>query len=85
MSFRDVGAILRKASLQRNEISQAIDKKEDHSPLSVSAQAYRSFAEGKTPIDVAISLDLTQQEQQNIIGSIGSLTNFSASIKSTKI
>ena len=32
------------------------------SPLSVSAQAYRSFAERKTPIDVAISLDLTQQE-----------------------
>jgi hypothetical protein len=57
MSFRDIGAILKKASGEKEE-SQ--DKKQ--SLLSPSSQAYQLFSEGKTPIDVAISLDLTESD-----------------------
>jgi chromosome segregation ATPase len=35
---------------------------EKHPPLSVSAQSYKLFSEGKTPIEVAVSLNLTQPE-----------------------
>ena len=62
MSFRDIGAILKKASAEENENGQTTDKMEQHPALSVSAQSYKLFSEGKTPIDVAVSLNLTQPE-----------------------
>lgn len=58
MSFRDIGATLRKASGEKEEKQD----KEQSSLLSPSSQAYRLFSEGKAPIDVAISLDLTESE-----------------------
>jgi hypothetical protein len=57
MSFRDIGLILKKASGEKEEKQ---DKKQ--SLLSPSSQAYKLFSEGKTPIEVAISLDLTESE-----------------------
>jgi predicted transcriptional regulator len=62
MSFRDIGAILKKASAEENENGQTTNKMEQHSPLSVSAQSYKLFSEGKTPVEVAVSLNLPQPE-----------------------
>ena len=57
MSFRDIGAILKKASGEMEE------KQEKEKPsLSPSAQAYRLYSEGKTPLEVAIALDLNESE-----------------------
>jgi hypothetical protein len=52
ISFRDIGAILKKA---------AKEKEKQHS-ISVSSQAYAMFSEGKTPIQVAIKLNLREAE-----------------------
>jgi hypothetical protein len=62
MSFRDIGAIVKKGSAAENEDSHPTDKMEKHPPLSVSAQSYKLFSEGKTPVGVAVSLNLTQPE-----------------------
>ena len=52
ISFRDIGAILQNA---------AKEKEREHS-ISVSSQAYAMFSEGKTPIQVAIKLNLREAE-----------------------
>jgi hypothetical protein len=53
ISFRDIGAILRKESEKEQNEKQS---------LSPSSQAYKLFSEGKTPIKVAIALNLTESE-----------------------
>jgi uncharacterized protein (UPF0147 family) len=53
MSFRDIGAILKKESGEEQNEKQT---------LSPSSHAYRLFLEGKTPIEVAIALDLGESE-----------------------
>jgi DNA-binding transcriptional regulator LsrR (DeoR family) len=52
ISFRDIGAILQNA---------AKEKEREHS-ISVSSQAYAMFSECKTPIQVAIKLNLREAE-----------------------
>jgi transposase len=59
MSFRDIGAILKKASGEREENQ---DKEQSSLLSSPSTQAYRLFSKGKTPIDVAITLNLSEME-----------------------
>jgi hypothetical protein len=56
MSFRDIGTILKKAS---GEMEEKQDIKESLSP---SNKAYRLFSKGKTPIQVAITLNLSEAE-----------------------
>src|SRR5215207_6048653 len=56
ISFRDIGAILKKAS---GEMEEKQDTKES---LSQSNKAYRLFSKGKTPIQVAITLNLSEDE-----------------------
>jgi len=56
MSFRDIGAILKKAS---GEMEEKQDIKES---LSLSNKSYRLFSKGKTPIQVAITLNLSEDE-----------------------
>ena len=56
ISFRDIGAILKRAS---GEVEDKQDIKESISP---STKAYRLFSEGKTPIEVAIALNLSEVE-----------------------
>jgi DNA repair exonuclease SbcCD ATPase subunit len=56
MSFRDIGAILKKAS---REMEEKQDIKES---LSLSSKAYRLFSKGKTPIQVTITLNLIEEE-----------------------
>jgi hypothetical protein len=53
MSFRDIGAILKKESGEEQNEKQT---------LSPSSQAYRLFLEGKSQIEVAIALNLTEFE-----------------------
>ena len=59
MSFRDIGTILRKASGEREENQ---DKEQSSLLSSPSTQAYRLFSKGKTPINVAITLNLSEME-----------------------
>ena len=54
---RDIGIILKKASGEKEE-----NQDKEQSSLSPSTQAYSLFSEGKTPLEVAIALDLTESE-----------------------
>jgi hypothetical protein len=56
MSFSAIGAILKKAG-QENETG-----KEQTEKMSQAAKAYKLFSDGKSPVDVAIVLNLMQAE-----------------------
>jgi transposase len=56
ISFRDIGAILKKAS------GEAEEKQDTKESLSQSNKAYLLFSKGKTPIQVAITLNLSEDE-----------------------
>jgi len=56
MSFSVIGAILKKAT-EENETS-----KEQTEMMSQAAKAYKLFSDGKSPVDVAITLNLRQAE-----------------------
>src|SRR6266487_1156818 len=56
MSFSAIGAILKKAE-KENETS-----KERTENMLHAAQAYKLFSDGKSPVDVAIALNLRQAE-----------------------
>jgi hypothetical protein len=68
MSFRDIGVILNKAAEEKRKgIKQQDDAKENHDQeeqqhLSLSTQAYKLFSDRKTPLDVAIELNLRESE-----------------------
>src|SRR5215216_2772638 len=57
MSFRDIGSILKKASGEKEE-----NQDKEQSLLSPSTQAYHLFSKSKTPLQVAITLNLTESE-----------------------
>jgi hypothetical protein len=62
MSFRDIGAILNKASEDNKETEQRKEQQQEGAEknqmqLSVSTQAYKLFSEGKAPIEVAVALN----------------------------
>jgi DNA-binding CsgD family transcriptional regulator len=60
MSFRDIGAVLNKVIEEKSEgIKQQDDAEENQQQhLSLCTQAYELFSEGKTPIEVAIALNI---------------------------
>jgi hypothetical protein len=60
MSFRDIGVILNKAVEEKTEGLK--EQHEEIQQLSVSSQAYKLFSEGKTPLDVAVTLNLRESE-----------------------
>jgi hypothetical protein len=55
MSFRDIGVIINKAKFQVERERGYVTDEESKSPES---QAFKLFSEGKSPIEVAIQLDL---------------------------
>jgi DNA-binding CsgD family transcriptional regulator len=55
MSFRNIGLIINKAKLQAEREKGHIKAEESKSPESL---AFKMFSEGKSPIEVAIALDL---------------------------
>jgi transposase len=65
ISFRDIGIIVRKAK-QNSQRQQQEDCGKNNGraaePLDKATQAYKLFAEGKTPIQVAIELGLDRKE-----------------------
>ena len=71
MSFRDIGTILNKADERReqnnnnNDIEnkkQQQEQEQQEQQLSLSTQAYKLFSERKTPIQVAVALNLKESE-----------------------
>jgi hypothetical protein len=72
MSFRDIGFILKKAAEEKESEKEASEEGGDNndknknqtqlSSLYPFAQAYRLFSKGKNPVQVAIELNLTEQE-----------------------
>jgi hypothetical protein len=60
MSFRDIGAILNKTFVEKAEGSK--EQQEEIQQLSDSSQAYKLFSERKTPLEVAIELNLGESE-----------------------
>ena len=57
-----IGAILKKAE-RENETS-----KEQTEKMSQAAKAYKLFSDGKSPVDVAITLNLRQAEVSEFYG-----------------
>jgi hypothetical protein len=67
MSFRDIGIILNKEGEEKTEAKGQQDdntnaEKNQQQQVSLSTQAYKLFSEGKTPIQVAIELNLREPE-----------------------
>jgi transposase len=71
ISFRDIGVILNKIIEEKDReegIKQGDDaeknqqQKEEQQQLSLSAQAYKLFSDRKTPLEVAIALNLEESE-----------------------
>src|SRR5919107_2783468 len=73
MSFRDIGVILNKtveekkteASKQEQEQNNnngVVENNQQEPHLSLAAQAYKLFSEGKTPLEVAVTLNLRELE-----------------------
>jgi hypothetical protein len=67
MSFRDIGVILNKAVEEKTEGSKERDdagknQPEEEQNLSLPAQAYKLFSDRKTPLEVAIELNVGESE-----------------------
>ncbi len=68
MSFRDIGVILNKTYKEKTEELKAYNngadknQEQEEQQLSVSTQAYNLFSEGKTPLEVSITLNLRESE-----------------------
>ncbi len=68
MSFRDIGVILNKTLEEKTEASKeeqgqdnnnnAVENNQQEPHLSLAAQAYKLFSDRKTPLEVAIALNL---------------------------
>jgi hypothetical protein len=56
MSFRDIGVILDKAEEEKEASKEQAEK------VSQSTQAYKLFSEGKSPVQVAIALNIREPE-----------------------
>ena len=65
MSFRDIGAILDKAEEEKKTSKEQAEK------VSQSTQAYKLFSEGKSPVQVAIALNIREPEVLGFMSSIG--------------
>ena len=70
MSFRDIGAILKKASKEKEERERQAKAQYNNNTnngngkteKSLSAQAYELFSQAKTPVEVSIELDLRESQ-----------------------
>jgi hypothetical protein len=72
MSFRDIGAITNKVKLQAaRERGYAA---EDTEPKSSESQAFKLFSEGRSPVEVAIRLDLAADRVRAIYREYWELT-----------
>src|SRR5215469_9527312 len=72
MSFRNIGVITNKAKLQAERERGYVV--EDTQPKSPESPAFKMFSEGKSPIEVAILLDLAADRVQAIYRDYWELT-----------
>lgn len=72
MSFRDIGTIINKVKLQADR--ERGYTAEDTQPKSPESKAFKMFSEGKSPIEVAIALDLGAGRVQAIYQDYWSLS-----------
>ena len=63
LSFSDIGTIIRKIDGQDNDCVETKALKD----MSVETKALWLFSSGKKPIDVAVELDISASEVQNIL------------------
>ena len=69
ISFRDIGIILKQISQNKTEVkaehgnngAEKNQQQEEHQ-LSLPTQAYKLFSEGKSPLEVAVELNLRESE-----------------------
>jgi DNA-binding NarL/FixJ family response regulator len=66
MSFRDIGAIKKKAEEEKEAKQGQLQQ------TFASTQAYKLLSEGKSTIQVAVALNIREPEVQNFMSSIGS-------------
>jgi len=68
VSFRDIGAVIKKAKLEADGGRAALKEEEDDDIKSKSkfAQAMKLFSELKSPLEVAIELDLSADQVQTM-------------------
>jgi hypothetical protein len=68
MSPRDIGVIIKKVKMEVERERGQLEEKNDYDTESKSktTQAIKMFSEGKTPVDVAVGLDLPADEVQEI-------------------
>ena len=71
MSFRDIGVIINKAKLQ-SERERGYTT--DEEPRSPESKAFKMFSEGKSPVEVAIQLDLAADRVRAIYREYWELT-----------
>jgi transposase len=70
ISFRDIGVILNKvleektegSKEQRQDNNNRVENNQQQSQLYLSTQAYKLFSEKKSPLEVAIALNLRESE-----------------------
>ena len=68
MSFRDIGTVLKKEEKEKERQKRQLDNDSStysdstQSGMSLSTQAYKLFSQGKTPIEVATELDLSEKK-----------------------
>ena len=70
MSFSDIGVVLNKAveekvegsKQEQDNINSKNHNQENEQHLSISAQAYKLFSDRKTPLEVAIALNLEESK-----------------------
>ena len=65
MSFRDIGAAIKKVKLQADG-ERGTSEDDDIKSKSKATQAVKLFSELKTPVEVAIALDLSADQVQAI-------------------
>ena len=66
MSFRDIGAITKKLKLEADGKKGPLEEDDNIKSKSKTTQAIKLFSEHKTPVEVAIALDLSVGEVQSI-------------------
>jgi DNA-binding CsgD family transcriptional regulator len=74
MSFRDIGTITKKVKLQADRQRGYINDEIDTETKSPESQAFKMFSEGKSPIEVAILLDLAADRVRAIYREYWELT-----------
>jgi transposase len=72
MSFRDIGVILNKtleekteASKEQGQDNNGVNNNQQQPHLPLAAHAYKLFSDRKTPLEVAIELNLRESEATN--------------------